>query len=56
MKSKKFPYDKAQATEDEISIAREEGDLRTQISKLKEMNQSLRKDCIKNFDREITLE
>ena len=55
-KSKKYPYDKSHATEDEISIAREEGDLRTKISKLKEMNQSLRKDCMANFNREITLD
>ncbi len=55
-KSKKYPYDKSHATEDEISIAREEGDLRTKISKLKEMNQNLRKDCKANFNREITLD
>ncbi len=54
-KSKKYPYNKSQTTLDEISIAREEGDLRTHISKLKEMNQSLRKDSLKNFNKEITL-
>ena len=55
-KSKKYPYDKAHATEDEISIAREEGEIRTKISKLKEINQQLRKDFKNNFNREITLD
>ncbi len=55
-KSKKYPYDKSQVTVDEISIAREEGDLRTKISKLKEINQNLRKDTKNNFNKDITLE
>ena len=54
-KTDAYPYTKFDVFDDEISIAREEGELRASVNKLSEMNQVLHKDFVELFKRDVSI-
>ncbi len=52
----KYPFTKEEVFEDEITIAREKGDFRAKLNKLREANNSIKKDFIEAYGENVELD